>query len=752
MTPKSAPSASHTSAPTPEPLRIDLREALRILWKYKWLVVGAALAVTLGVTFWTLRQPKIYEAVASVEYDPDPPRPLGSEIEDVTNPNGNYWSTREFFETQNRIIGSRAVAERVVRKVGLHRDGGFFAVGRDARATWRGVTVERAARELQERITVEQVKDTRIVLIRVHDWDPERATVLANAVADAYIEKTIEDRLGSTMTALEWLSTQLDNLKQQLERSENALHEFRRENNVLSVSMQERQNMVANDIQNLSEALTNVRTKRIELQSRVQQLRQANREDPLEVHAQAVASDQLVQALRNEYRTKRAELDSLALRYGPNHPNIEALAAQLDSLRTQLRQTTDGVIASAEADLREVSSTEDGIRRALDDANVAGLELNLREIEFGRLNRERENNSKLYSVLLERTTETDLTRMLRVTHARLLDRALKPTEPVRPRLRLNIGLGALAGVVLGLALAFLVSRLDRSVKSVEDAEQLGMTVLGILPTIEEGPNGPKRVRPSRRQLPAASTERDLIVHTHPMSSVAECCRTIRTNLMFTSADDPLHALVITSAGPREGKTTVATSIAIVLAQSGKRVLLIDTDLRRPRVHRTFGLSSNVGITSVLVGEASLDEALTETPVPGLWVLPCGPIPPNPSELLHTSRFRDLVREASGKFDRVIFDSPPLGAVTDAAIIAPQVDGALLVMKAYRTNRDAIASAVRQLRDVGASIVGGVLNDVNLAEQRYGYGSYYYYRRQGYYSSDSTTESSSNERPTQNAAE
>jgi capsular exopolysaccharide synthesis family protein len=222
-----------------------------------------------------------------------------------------------------------------------------------------------------------------------------------------------------------------------------------------------------------------------------------------------------------------------------------------------------------------------------------------------------------------------------------------------------------------------------------------------------------------------------------MSSVAECCRTIRTNLTFMAAEEPLRALVVTSAGPREGKTTVASNLAIALAQSGKRVLLVDTDLRRPRIHRTFAVSSAVGITSVLVGEARLEEAVNETAVPGLWVLPCGPIPPNPSELLHTTKFRDLVQEASKQFDRVIFDSPPLGAVTDAAIIAPQVDGVIVVMKVQHTNRDTANLALRQLRDVGAVILGSILNDVNLAEQRYGYGSYYYYRRQGYYSSDPT---------------
>jgi polysaccharide biosynthesis transport protein len=290
-----------------------------------------------------------------------------------------------------------------------------------------------------------------------------------------------------------------------------------------------------------------------------------------------------------------------------------------------------------------------------------------------------------------------------------------------------------AGLLLGLALAFLVSRLDRTVKSAEMAEALGLTILGILPTISgDGPvPGGRAARNRQKNVPI---DRDLVVQTHPMSSVAECCRTIRTNLTFMSPDEPLRTFVVTSAGPREGKTTVATSLAITMAQSGQRVLLIDTDLRRPRLHRTFNAPSRLGVTSVLVGHESLSECVQETSVPGLSLLPCGPIPPNPAELLHTARFRDLMKDALQQFDRVIFDSPPLGAVTDAAIIAPQVDGAILVIKAKGTARDAARSAIRQLRDVSARIIGGILNDVDLSENRYGYGSYYYYHRR-YYGQD-----------------
>lgn len=736
-----APLNPQAAQPTAEVRRFDPRQLIVPLFKHKWLVLGVAVAVAVLVVFWTLRMPRMYEAVVTLKYDPNPIRPLGNSIEDVADQDSNYWATHEFIQSENYVLQSRSLSERVVRKVGLNHDASFFGVPVDERRNWRGVSVEYAAQMLQMQISVEGVRDTRIVEIRVLDQDPERAAVLANAIADEYREKTMEDRTESTESTLNYLNPRLDDLKRRLEASEIALHEFKRDHDVLSVSMEDRQNLVANAIEQLSQQVTTVRAKRIELGARLGQLRSANREDPFDVHASELAASQEATHLREGYRAKIAERQSLATRYGLNHPRMQALNLEIDTLRAQMHAVVQSVIDEVAGDLREAQATERGLMGALAEANAQGLELNLREIEYSRLNRERENNSKLYGVLLERTTETELGKTRRVSRAQIIDRAIKPTEPVSPRIRVNIAGGILAGLMLGIAAAFLAARLDRTVKTVEDAEGLGLTVIGMLPSIEEGESEPEKRRRRRRRgvtdISGLPGGRDLIVHTRPMSSVAEFCRTIRTNLMFMSADNPLRTLLVTSPGPREGKTTVATSIAITLAQSSKRVLLIDTDLRRPRIHRTFDCPSTVGTTSVLVGDASLEEAVQETVVPGLFILPCGPIPPNPAELLHTAKFRELVEEASRTFDRVVLDSPPLGAVTDAAIISPQVQGTILVVKAQATARDAVRTSLRQLNDVGSNILGGILNDVDLSEQNYGYGSYYggyYYARGNYYTS------------------
>ncbi|MCB9708698.1 MAG: polysaccharide biosynthesis tyrosine autokinase [Myxococcales bacterium] len=711
-------SAQHVEAP--------LFRLAETLWERKWIVLGVAMVVFLAAVIWTLQQAKVYEGVCVLEYDPSPPRPLGSEIEEVSNSAINFWQTQEWYETQNRIIESRAVAEKVVKEFGLHHDATFNRVPEGKRKRWRGTSVDRAAELLQDRLKVQQVRDTRLVEVRVKDRNPKRAALLANAIADAYTEKSLEDRLGSTVSALDWLSEQLDAQKKELQAAENSLHEFKRSHDVLSLSLEDRQNIIAQDLERYSKSLTETRTKRIELAARLTQLKAAYNEDPLKVDLAAFTEHPIISELRNTYRKKMGELQALSVKYGQSHPEIRALEEEIQSIRAQMEREIEGLIRSASSELKEVQQTEVGLRNAAQETHEAGLKLNKQEIQYNALKRQEENQSKLYNILLERTTQTDLTRMLHVSNVRVIDRALPPDEPVEPRLLLNILIGLLAGLLLGVGITVLLVQLDRTIRTTEDLEALGLTVLGIVPEILQPSRRLRLIRGTPKlESPDVGHNRDIIVHAHPMSVAAECCRTIRTNLTFTAANKPFRAIAVTSAGPLEGKTTVAINLAITMAQTGKRVLLVDTDLRRPRIHKAFQMSSAVGVTSVLVAERPLQEAVQATEIPNLFVLPSGPIPPNPSELLSSSAFRDFVADTSSAYDRVIFDSPPLGAVTDGAVIAPQIDSTIIVVRANKTTRDAARSAVRRLRDVEAHVVGGVLNAVDLSSKRYGYGGYYY---------------------------
>jgi capsular exopolysaccharide synthesis family protein len=733
---------SVTGTPGPQ-----IWEYVRVLWKRKWLVLMVAVIGAGSAYAWTLRQPRIYEADGTLVYDPNPTKPLGRDVEDVATPMLS-WDSREYFATQNKIITSRTVAERVVRKLSLHENPDFWNVPAAERAHWKPASISDAAQRLRAATRVAPERDTRIVHVMVKDRSPERAMLLANTIADSYIEKTMEDRLGATTGALEWLGKQLDSLKTQLEHSELALHEFSEQHTNLAVSLEDQQNIVAANIQQLSRSLIDIKTKRIELGSRVAELKAANVEDPLRVYAGIITTNPAVTQLRERYRQLITEREALAVHYGDEHPKIIAITAQIATLKLELRAEVDGLIAAAQSDLNEVQQTEKGMEAALDQANRVGLELNLQEISHRSLMRERDNTSKLYGTLLERTAQTDLTRALQVAYVRVVDQALTPREQISPRVNVAVAVGTVLGLLLGIAIAITLDQLDRVIRTGDEAEALGITVLGVLPHIEANilSAPPLYARRKRRNATEPTGNRDLIVHNYPKSSVAECCRTIRTNLTFMSADRPRKTIVVTSASPREGKTTVTLSLAISLAQSGKRILVVDTDLRRPRLHRALGKTLVRGVTSVLVGEHTWKEAVQETDIPNLTLLASGVIPPNPSELLHTEQFRQLITELAKSFDHVILDSPPLAAVTDASIISPQVDSTLLVIHAQRTTRDAVRSALRQLRDVNVQLTGGVLNEVDLSAQSYGTGSYYYYRNEAYYQADSSDDDQRPSRP------
>jgi capsular exopolysaccharide synthesis family protein len=701
--------------------------------RYRWWILCTALATTTLVALWTFRLPKVYQATVTLEYDPNPTSPLGSSVEDVGGQVSHFLMSREFFETQNLIIQSRVVAERVVERLGLADDPTFF--GQDEGEEFAPVAKEDAAQRLQGKLKLDPIEDTRLVLLKVRDNDPERAAMLANMVADSYIEKTMEDRLGSTAAAAEWLSQQLESTRKQLNESEHALHEFKKKHNVLSVSVENRQNLLAEEIREYNERLTDTRARRIELQARLQRLKKA-RARPEAVQDNTQGEDSELESLRTALRSKVTERGSLSVRYGDSHPTILELRGEIAAIRNSITEEVDALIKVAEDDLEEAQAIEAGLSKVQNKAQKAGLDLNLREIEYSRLSRKRESSSKLYNLLLQRTAETDLTGLLRTTHVRVVDRALVPKAAISPMIGLNIAGGLFAGLILGFGLAFFLHQMDRRIQDVEDVERLGLTILGVFPrvagTSSDNASGYSGRRKKERVVEIENP--DQIVHTHPMSMAAESCRTVRTNLMFMSAESPSKTMVVTSANPKDGKTTVATNIAIALAQSGQRVLLVDADLRRPRIHKAFGLDNHAGLTNTLVGDRTLAQVSRDVGIEKLSVITSGPLPPNPAELLHTQQFSRLLEEAASEYDRVIFDSPPLRAVTDAAILAPQCGGALLVVRSRATTRDAVISAVRSLRDVNANILGGVLNDVEPGRGGQGYlggGHYHYYRGEEY---------------------
>ncbi|HXS16834.1 MAG TPA: polysaccharide biosynthesis tyrosine autokinase, partial [Polyangiaceae bacterium] len=383
----------------------------------------------------------------------------------------------------------------------------------------------------------------------------------------------------------------------------------------------------------------------------------------------------------------------------------------------------------------------------LRSAEAEALELNLMEIEYARLQRTKENNEKLYDLVLERSKEAGLTKMLNVNNIQVLDPPAILETPVKPRVPVVLALGAVLGFILGLGAAIGRDLQDTSIKSPDDLEnRLGVASLGVIPSIGKAKMGARQDAERRRRLSGATDvdSPELKVHLEPNSGFAEAIRAVRTNLLFMSPDKPFKRLLVASAGPSEGKTTLACCLGVAMAQTGRKVLLIDCDMRRPRLHTLFRDQDDTHprstLSQSLLDPPSLRIESLKTFVPGLDILPAGITPLNPAELLQSDTFAHLLDRVSQTYDLVLLDSPPL-VVTDAAILSNRVDGVALVVRALQTDIRAAKRALRALNDIGARVVGAILNDASSKGGNYGYyGGYHGYYGHGQESSEGSSQS------------
>ncbi len=723
-------SPQQSNHPAPEEPEIDLLAYWRVVRKRRWTILTFLVFVVAATLIWTLRQPKIYQAAATLDIEINAPQVLGSKVEDVVDA-PNPWYSKDYYETQYKIITSRAVAQRVVDKLGLAEDAKFLGLEgvKDAELRQRAIKAADPVAELQARIKFERVRDSHLAYVDVDDPDPERAALYANTVAESYIEENGDQRLGATKGAADWLQKQIGPLKNSLEGSEMALYDYKRDQNILSMSLEDQRNTTSQKLKTLSDEITKIQTHKIELASQVRQIRvlqdqgQATGEFSADSFGPVVQST-LIQALKEGYFKEKQTVAELSARYEFKHPKLLEAQSHLSVAKEQLQREIDHIVDATAAEYRAASDSEVALLKLLDQVRAEAFEINKKEVDYKKLERDEKNSQQVYDLVLRRLKETDLSVLLKTSNIHLLDSAIVPRVAIKPNVRTNLLVALVLGLLGGLGLAFVIEKLDSTFKGQEDIERvLGLAFLGIVPSIADDalPRAP---------IEKAAIARDLFVHTHPKSAVAECCRSIRTNLLFMSPDHPLKRILVTSSGPQDGKTTTAVSLGIAMAQSGNRVLLIDTDMRRPRLHRAFGVANELGLSTAVVGEAKIDDCIKRTEVPNLFVLPCGPVPPNPAEMLHADRFHEIIDALAGKYDRLIFDSPPLGAVADAAVLSTHVDGTLLVLKAGKTTFEVARRAMATLESVKAPLAGAILNDLDLESRAYGY--YYYYYHRGYY--------------------
>jgi succinoglycan biosynthesis transport protein ExoP len=705
-----------------------LDQIWRTLVKNRWLIVAVSLAVMTATTFYTLGQRKIYQAVATLEIDPTPPSPLGHDVPAIVQLGDAFWNNQEYYATQYKIIAGRGTVEAAVRALGLQHDGAFLDNLPADQHRVVDVPVGAAASAILSRFHVDPVKESRLVTLTFEDADPTRARKILAAIIDGYLQRNIDEAVATNNSAGEWLKDQLVTLKKGLENSELALHEFKTNKQILSVSMDEQSNMLREEMTRLNQALTDVRTQREHMIARWRELQKVNSDDPVNLPATEFLDNQLLSSLRTSYvETKGAYLSVVGSGKGEKHPDVKSAEVRMINAREALVAEIRNVQGAQQNGLAAVSREEQGLSRLFEAAKQKALELNLLEIEYRRLERTKANDEKLYGMVLERSKESDLAGMMRFNNVRVVEEPLESRGAIKPRVPLNLGLGAIGGLFLGLMMAIGKEQLDRSIKSSEDVErELGLAFLGTLPFAPNTFSGPSKDAAQVRVEP------ELLAHAQPSGGLAEAARGIRTNLMFMAPDHPYKVILVTSAAPGDGKTTVASSIAVAMAQASQRVLLMDCDLRRPRLHRIYGKVNDIGVTSVTMTPALLEQNSIASEVPNLDLLPAGPMVPNPAEFLHSAAFSAMLKKLAMTYDRIVIDSPPASIVSDSAILATQVDGVVFVVRASTTARETARKALRSLRDVSAHMIGSVLNALDLRRQ--GYGGYYH-KQYAYYRTD-----------------
>jgi capsular exopolysaccharide synthesis family protein len=570
---------------------------------------------------WNYRIPAVYRATARLVIGASAP---GSALADRSSPIEGYLLERRSFETELEVMRSEPVVRRAAEKLGW------------IDANTSAERVQGVIQEVKGALEVDHLRDTRIVLLHADAGAPERARDLCNAVADAYISYSEEQRDEGRRRSIAWLTGELENQRDKLRRSEERLVDY-------------------------------LSTERLDFSG-------AQEAAPL-------SSEAADGTLRQEVTAAEVELAQLRRRYLDQHPKLVEARTRLESLRARLAES---------------QTVREGEQRKL--------------IQYRILKRDADLDQQMYEVLLKKLKEADLSAGIADFDLRVLEPAKRPSASIEPRTARNLAVAVLLALCAAVAAAYLVDTLDRSVGSAEEvARVLGLSTLGTIWRFD--------VRPRTSSLVAEA----------PGALEGEMFRALRTNLRFSHVDLPRRAVLVTSTGPEEGKSTVLANLAVSLAQSGRRTVVIDTDLRRPTLHRMFGFAKSRGLADYLAGDSSLDEALRPTHVPGLDALPCGTLPANPAELIESARLGDLVRLLRGQYEYVLLDSPPAGGLVDASLLAGLVDGVLLVVEPRRFDWRVLRSTVRQLERSGARLYGVVLNKSPRDDQTLGY-HYYSYGR------------------------
>jgi succinoglycan biosynthesis transport protein ExoP len=731
------PGEALTVIPAPSVLPWDqvprephLLDYLIILRKHQWLILTFLLTVVTVVTIASFKMKPVYEAAARVEVDKE-----AQSMQPFPDSNGfgEYEDSEAYIETQSKILQSETLALMTIKSQDLARFPEFGGTPNSIAWQHAGATPGRPAilGAFLGRLVVKRVPNSRLIEVQFAAEDPQLAAQIVNAHLQNYVEENFRSKYDATTQASNWLSAELEELRIKVEKSEDARIAYQRENQIWQID--EKEDITSQKLGDLSKAVTDAQTDVAQKEALYRMAISGN------VDALPAARNNDVVSTLLKRQSELDELYAEALdQYGPNYPKVVRLAAQQKEVEQNLANARKTMVESVEEEFNTARTHVELLQEALDKQKAEANDIAEKLVQYHILQHDAESNKQLYDGLLQKLKEAGITAGLRSSNIRVVDPALAPASPSRPQKARNILLAFLVGLVGGVGLALFREYLDNTVKSPDDIESLtGLPSLAVVPSLPGLRTGHSRFsRLAREAAPqAASGPRvELLSYIQPKSQISEAFRALRTSLLLSQADHPPQVILVTSALPREGKTTAAVNLAVTFAQLGDRTLLMDSDLRKPGIRRALNLTigKEVGLSSYLAGVSTLDEVIIPHPtINNLVALTTGPVPPSPADLLSSHRMREAIVELRHRFKFIVIDSPPVMAATDAVILSALTDGVLLVVRSGETPKEAFTRTRDLLAAVKCRLLGVILNAVDSSAPDYYYSYRYYPYAYGY---------------------
>ncbi len=704
----------------------SLTDYWRILVKRKWTVATTLLVILTMGTLITLRTTPLYEAIGQIAVFRENTDILT--FKDIGSTSSDDWDYTVALETQVKILQSDSLAQQVAHNVlAQSSDAAGTTDKNDSIVTLGGkvnvdpVAERKLANEIKTNIRVSAVPNTRMIEVRFLSPDPNSAANVVNTLASTFIEENFKTRYESIMRASDWLQRQLADLQTKVETSQEKLVKYQKENEILGID--EKQNIIAQKLDELNKELTQAQGDRIQKEAAFKQAQSGSYE--ISGGGQQYG---MMDKLRSQEADLKSQLAQLTTQFGPSYPKVREVSNQLAQVQTSILQENSKIGSRLKRDYETAMQREKLLQAALDQQKQEANKLNERAIQYNLLKRDVETNRQLYEGLLQKLKEAGVAAGLKSGNIRIVDRAEVPRAPSKPDIPRNLALALILGLTGGVGLAYLLEAIDNTVRTPEQVAQVAaLPSLGIIPlSMRLAPNSSNgRAKLALAVASGRSSEGiELVAHSRPKSEMAEAYRALRTSILLSSLGSPPKVILVTSALPQEGKTTTSINSAIVLAQKGARVLLVDADLRRPGIHQKMGLKPRAGLSTLLAGSDAFDDLVIPSPqLPNLFVLPAGPPPPHPAELLGSELMKSHLAEWRQRFDHILIDTPPTLSVTDAVLLSVEVDSVILVIRSGHTTKEALRRARYLLTQVNAHIMGVVVNAVNLQSPDL---HYYYY--------------------------